>query len=320
MANQITLMQFLQQDPPGFQFQHRSYSNTSTKNRKYENAAITSIGRWGSFNIFTILQQYDHLINIDVSIASDALVSTPPPLLGAEDGLRELVATYVDRPVRRALARTFEHLAANNAPFMRGRTPVTLGAGSSARTVDEFMPDRAFYDPTAAVALDPQNPRATVPPPPPNRLPGEIKPSHKWSADWLGDPSAELLVFSRLGQLSYYMVLQGIGHPQHRGAKYGYMINDKGLVAFRKVNAHGSIEHSDPIPWGGAGDTPQRLTVMLALWYLGMLASSDSDWTLPTVLGDPGDEQLRASPAATAPPQSRPTAVAQGPATVSSRR
>lgn len=110
-------------------------------------------------------------------VATDALVTTPPPLIGAEDGLRELVSIYADRPVRRALARTFEHLVANDENFMQGRTSMTLGPGSSAHTVDEFVSDRAFHDPTTAtVATNPRDPRVAPLTPRPTRLPGEVKP------------------------------------------------------------------------------------------------------------------------------------------------
>lgn len=55
------------------------------------------------------------------------------------------------------------------------------------------------------------------------------------------------------------------------------------LVAIRKGTAkQGHLELSSAAPWieGGAEDDP-RLTALLALWYLGMLAADSDGWTYP---------------------------------------
>lgn len=293
MANfpNMTLMQFLQLDPNPFQYYHRGQSGTTTSNISYDLAEINNILPWPEFNLGHILNQFGALLD-NVRVAADACPITPPPLFAAEDYLREIVSIYADRPVRRALAQTFDHLARAPGNQMRGRTPITLGSGSSAKLINSFVPDRAFYEVPAAESV--------------NRLPGEIKPSWKWQSAWHGSGTErlELKVATRLTQLSYYMLQQG--HRQrHSGARYGYMLTDRELVAFKKEDARGTIRMSRSIPWRGrpADGTP-RLTVLLALWYLGMLASMDGDWALQQQPGDPTDQQLMNPPVRDAPSRS----------------
>ncbi|KAM3509165.1 hypothetical protein MY10362_000780 [Beauveria mimosiformis] len=284
MANQVTLMQFLQQDPQRICFHatmaNKTKSDKTTTNAKYLSTPILKLSRWDEFNIDTILRDFGHLLNNpDLMIGVDALTTSPPPPVGAEDGLRELIATYSDRPIRRALARTFEYMAQQGS--MVGRTRMTLGAGTSAVTVDSFIPDRALYDPDAPVAI--------------NRLPGEVKPSHKFHSEREKFAVGRKKVWARLAQLSYYMALQGIGKT-HSGSKYGFVLTEKELVTFRKRGEPGYMEWSGSIPWGGAETTRSdgnRLTVLLGLWYLAMLASSDDDWHRTREANDPTDEKLR---------------------------
>ncbi|KAJ2977820.1 hypothetical protein NQ176_g4158 [Zarea fungicola] len=284
MANfpNMTLVQFLQRDPDPFQHYHRDQSDSTTSNARYQIAAVRNILPWPEFSLGHIVNQFGALLN-NVQVAGDAHPITPPPFFAAEDYLREIISIYADRPVRRALTQTFQHLARAPGNQMRGRTPITLGSGSLAKLIDKYAPDRAFYEVPAEESI--------------NRLPGEIKPSWKWQSAWHrdGNPFIRARVAARLAQLSYYMLQQGHGEP-HSGARYGYMLTDRELVAFRKDDTRGSVYMSQPIPWRGEPeDGTPRLTVLLGLWYLGMLASSDNGWTLQQQPGDPTDEQLMIS-------------------------
>lgn len=62
---------------------------------------------------------------------------------------------------------------------------------------------------------------------------------------------------------------------QHH-TRYGYVLTDRELVVIRKRNEQGDLEVSTPIPWATQGTAANpRLTVLLALWHLGMLAAHD---------------------------------------------
>ena len=67
-------------------------------------------------------------------------------------------------------------------------------------------------------------------------------------------------------------------HMRKKNVRYGYVRADKELVAVRRLDTSGNLELSDPVPWSsGLDDTTGRLTVLLGLWHLGMLASKDDD-------------------------------------------
>jgi hypothetical protein len=80
------------------------------------------------------------------------------------------------------------------------------------------------------------------------------------------------------------------------GTRYGFILTDQELVAIRRVQGQdgkavkGDLELSLPIPWKSdkalyepksrSRSQAPRLTVALALWYLGMLAAQDTNWPL----------------------------------------
>ncbi|ATY58298.1 hypothetical protein A9K55_002387 [Cordyceps militaris] len=277
--NTVTLMQFLQNDPNQFRYYHRGQTKTITTNESFNIAIPHEIYPWPEFSLGYIMSRFGNLLS-NVQLATDAQPGTPPPRFAAEDYLRELVAIYADRPVRRALASTFAHMAANPDPEWVGLTPTTLGAGTSAVTISQFTPDRAMHDPSVDRPI--------------NRLPGEIKPSWKFKWAWANAPDGPDRGMAKevLSQLGFYMAQQGY-QKTHSGAKYGFMLTDQELVAFRKVSQR-TLCMSERVPWGGCREPgqPERLTVLLALWYLGMLASHDEDWSIDAQPGDPTDEQL----------------------------
>ncbi|OAR02972.1 hypothetical protein LLEC1_07109 [Akanthomyces lecanii] len=108
----VRLLDFLQNDPNPFQYYHRGQSDTTTTNQAFEITTVQTVHDWPEFNLQTIMNHCGHLLQ-NVLIAMDVHPSTPCPPFAAEDGLREHIATYVDRPIRRALARTFGHIAAS---------------------------------------------------------------------------------------------------------------------------------------------------------------------------------------------------------------
>ena len=62
---------------------------------------------------------------------------------------------------------------------------------------------------------------------------------------------------------------------QHH-ARYSFIVIDSELVAIRRLDRDGNLELSASVPWTSSGIVAQpKLTVLLAMWYLGMLASDD---------------------------------------------
>lgn len=70
-----------------------------------------------------------------------------------------------------------------------------------------------------------------------------------------------------LGQVNWYM-------RQHH-ARYGFLLTDRELAVFRRLDDKGYLELAPPIPFttGGSASQPQ-LTVLLTLWYVGMLPAN----------------------------------------------
>ena len=71
-------------------------------------------------------------------------------------------------------------------------------------------------------------------------------------------------------QVNFYM-------RQHN-ARYGYILTDTELVAVRRLEGNGRLAVSAAVPWTRGG--VRELSVLLALWYLGMLAAEVTSWIL----------------------------------------
>jgi len=152
-------------------------------------------------------------------------------------------------------------VVANNQ--LGNRTVVDFGEGSLAQTIDDYVPGRAYFDPSLPMSTRP------------SRLPGNLKPSYQWSLQLRDHPSAYYRTQFRqaLSQVNWYM-------KRHR-TRYGFILTDRELVAIRRLDDDGNLELSDSVPWDTVGTEDQpRLTVLLALWYLGMLASDNQQWRL----------------------------------------
>lgn len=99
--------------------------------------------------------------------------------------------------------------------------------------------------------------------------------SYKWSLDLRNhpDPTKRAEFKQALSQVNHYM-------KQHR-ARYGFILSDRELVAIRRLDGRGNLELSASIPWNESGTITQpRLTVLLGLWYLNILAANDQGWSL----------------------------------------
>jgi hypothetical protein len=113
--------------------------------------------------------------------------------------------------------------------------------------------------------------------------------SWKWQYAWrFSNHATQIREFKKvLAQVNFYM-------KQHQ-TRYGYILTNTELVPVRRLDNNGCLELGNPIPWsasniyepGDPGYNPnqvtyrQRLTPLLALWHLAMLAASDQGHHLP---------------------------------------
>ncbi|KAA8641648.1 uncharacterized protein ATNIH1004_011784 [Aspergillus tanneri] len=257
---QVTLLAYLQHGPPTLPVIDQGQSKDNTTNLKYSADDITYVGHWATFNLNTILQQHQGMLR-NSRIENEPMPSSPPQAINSEVGLRQRFVFYLNSRVRRSLRNGFNYMVTNN--LLGNRTVVDFGEGNLAQIIDLFTPDTAYYDPLLPA------------PTRPNRVPGDLKPSFKWSLDLRNSSSPyERRQFKQaLSQVNYYM-------KQHK-TRFGYMLTDCELVAIRRLDNNGRLELSNSIPWNTSGtESHPRLTVLLALWYLGMLASDNQQWSL----------------------------------------
>ncbi|ODH12710.1 hypothetical protein ACO22_07992 [Paracoccidioides brasiliensis] len=181
---------------------------------------------------------------------------SPPRPITAENVLQAQICEILRPRIRRSLRVGFSFLANNGG--MQGRTELCFDVGEAARAIENYKPDTAYFDIHAAPATAP------------NRAPGDVKPSWKWRTDMGGSQivSQRNEYHQALSQVNFYM-------NQHN-SRYGFLVTNQELVAIRKLVENGNLELAQPILWTTGGTATQpRLTVMLALWYIGMLASHD---------------------------------------------
>ncbi|KAK2736310.1 hypothetical protein FQN55_001696 [Onygenales sp. PD_40] len=250
----VTLMEYLQMGPFNIPINPPANPEPNTTNVQYNHTDIRSIAQWQQFNLPAIMQRYGNLMTATM-IHSDPFINSPSTSVNAEEGLQYELSRQMMTRTRYALRAAFDQLQATNQ--MNGITRLEFGIGAMAVTPDDFMPDTAYYLP--------ELPGGTSP----NRAPGEVKPSWKWSNALRNGTAYEQKEFKQvLSQVNHYM-------KQHR-ARYGLVLTNEELVAIRRRNYDGDIELSRPIPWDTRGTAQHPcLTVLLALWYLGMLAAQD---------------------------------------------
>lgn len=262
MANTITLFEYLQNAPPALPLEGVEPGPNTTHDPCCGHLNIHHIGHWTDFNLHTVLQQCNELLS-NAMIQPDPFPTSPQPPIHVEGLLRDEISGLFRRRMRRALQVGFDHLIASNT--LDGLSPVSFSGGEMAMTPGGFKPDIAYHIPAPSAYHRP------------NRAPGDIKLSCKWNtAMHMGRNIEEREFHQVLGQLYWYM-------RQH-SARYGVILTDVELVAVRRLDDNGNIELSTPIPWEAKGTVHQPcLTVMLALWYIGMLASKNQghdQWSL----------------------------------------
>lgn len=256
MANTQTLLDYLALAPPDLPTEETNRTPNTTNDR-YSWRQIKNVGAWPEFTYDNIIQHYEHVLQ-QAQIASEPMPNSPPRAINTEPMFANRFTTYIQSRLRRALRAGFQHLTPQIASLCL--TPITVDIGDAAVVIDNFRPDIAFFRADRALNLSS------------NRCPGDLKVSWKWATDWA---TAERRPYRTeylqvLSQINYYM-------KQHN-ARYGFVLTDTELVPIKRLDADGNLLVARSIPWEAAG--PGRLTILLGLWYLGMLAAADDDWQL----------------------------------------
>jgi hypothetical protein len=228
----------------------------NTTNPRYGAEDINQVLSWSEFNYSTIIQRYGVPLR-SKQIQPDPIAS-PPAAIRDEPQFQLRFAELILPRMRRSLRAAFEQLTPELAA--RRLSPVTFDGGSAASIIDLFRPDTAFIAVGGSAASSP------------NRAPGDLKVSWKWQSSWrYSQTLAEQREYKQvLAQVNFYM-------RQHN-ARYGYILTNTELVAVKRLEGSGCLAVSMAVPWtrGGVGE----LSVLLALWYLGMLAAEDGSWIL----------------------------------------
>lgn len=166
MANQITLMQYLQRGPPAIPTNPPSSPGPNTTNHAYGWEDISSVNHWNTFNLQTVVQRYGQLLTT-TAIQNEPMPTSPPQAVNSENLIRYRVSTYLKDRVRRALRSGFTH----GGNVLNGLTPLSFNGGEAACVIQQYRPDTAYFDPAIPVGTGW------------NRAPGDMKPSWKWSTN-----------------------------------------------------------------------------------------------------------------------------------------
>ncbi|PYI31878.1 hypothetical protein BP00DRAFT_425320 [Aspergillus indologenus CBS 114.80] len=158
----------------------------------------------------------------------------------------------------RALRYGFKSLNTNNPSS--ALKALILDGGTAGSTPDHFAPDLGFFDDSL-----PCETRS-------NRAPGVCQLSSRWSFALQNHSSpAKRREFKQLlSMVNWYM-------RQHH-TRYGFILTDREFVAIRRLDGpgKGNLELSEPVSWEASGTVSDpRLTILLGLWYLGMLAADE---------------------------------------------
>ncbi|EGE79241.2 hypothetical protein BDDG_02179 [Blastomyces dermatitidis ATCC 18188] len=191
-------------------------------------------------------------------LRANQMPNSPPQSIKTELMFAVCFTTYIQSQLRRALRASFQHLASQLANLHL--TPITIDIGDPAQIIDNFQPDIAFFQADSTLNSSP------------NRCPGDLKVSWKWASHWATALSAEDRREYKqvLSQVNFYM-------KQHN-ARYGFVLTDTELVPIKRLDGNGNLLVAQPILWEARGQG--RLTILLGLWFLGMLGVADDDWRL----------------------------------------
>ncbi|KAJ5217611.1 uncharacterized protein N7469_011236 [Penicillium citrinum] len=228
----------------------------NTRNPEYNAGQIHGIGVWNAFSLEQVTLEFGNVLE-NSHIAAEPILHTPPRPVNSQAAMRARVHCYVTNQLSRALRTAFNFFGPNDHPHL---TTVQFDVGSLARTPRRFTPTLAVFS-----AAMPDTVR-------PNRVPGLIKSSAQWSSGMIKNP-LETVHITTFAKVNFDM-------RQHQ-TRYSFILTDRELVAVRRLDGYGNLELSHPVPWTahGTADHP-RMTILLALWYICLLAADEQGWRL----------------------------------------
>jgi hypothetical protein len=275
-----TLLQYISVALPRIPLGDPGPSSQNTTSASYDATDIINVVHWHEFSYANIIQRYGGILN-SKTINSDPITS-PPRVVTDEPSFSSCVSELVQPRIIRALQAGFEELAPQLQQLHL--VPITFEEGGcDTELVGE--PDAAFITPwdnhgTSQI-----------------RLPGKMELSFKWhSNDRFSRNSIITTEYNQvLAQVNFNMI-------QH-DARYGFVLTDKELVAIKRlaIDTAGHLAVSASIPWAPRGCG--RLGVLMGLWYLGMLAAEEYNWSLVV----PRSPSKTPENTASRPPTTRPT-------------
>ncbi|PYI31877.1 hypothetical protein BP00DRAFT_446105 [Aspergillus indologenus CBS 114.80] len=261
--NLVSLQDFLQKAPrtvPQVLITDFSTRNTRNTLGLYSSSNITEVTYFSEFTYQRVRARFGALLD-NTRILNVPFTSRPIEGVTTETTIAARITEHFKPQVQWALLHGFRHLEqSNKKPKL---TVVHYSEGPMAAIINKYTPDLAYFNPL-------EHPRRR-----PNRLPGDVKPSYKWNLNMIDDGNEHVQKEFKqvLSQVNYYM-------KQHH-TRYGFVITDQELVAIKRLNRDGELQVSDSISWTDRGTPDQPcMTVLLALWYLGMLAADERGWRL----------------------------------------
>ncbi|KAJ5688560.1 hypothetical protein N7462_002952 [Penicillium macrosclerotiorum] len=222
---------------------------------------IQRIVDWPEFSYPAIRRRYDGLLGT-TQICPEEIHPLAFRSLRNKAVLDFTVNTLIADRVRTALEAVFKQ---HPRELIRKRlVPITMGSGHLASPIKPYEADVAFYEPHDE--NDPDTYFLN-----PNRAPGGLKVSWKWKSTWRASQNEmeRRFYLLHLSRVNLYMQLYG--------SKYGFILTDKEFVAIKRLDNMGNLAVSEPIHWIDGGN--DRPSIILGLWYLGMLAA-EKNWRL----------------------------------------
>ncbi|KAL3469733.1 hypothetical protein BJX99DRAFT_264922 [Aspergillus californicus] len=256
MEDEVTLLAYLQPALPYIGIEGQS--KISRKIKIHANVLTpASLDPWKDFTIDKIMQPTQNLTAV-ATILRHPMFPSPPLPITYKYGLVSRVMQHVVPRVQTSLKTSFVHLQEKHCTHMVAFTPVSLYTmkvpGTEVKRNGTPVMDLAFCQ------IGTTTPRAV----------GIVELSRKFNSDMRTGNATQQQTYKRyLAHLNYYMSTSG--------SRYGFILTNRELVVVRRcVGGITSLEVADPVEWymGGTEDRP-ALTILLALWYIGMLAAKD---------------------------------------------
>ncbi|KKK21745.1 hypothetical protein ARAM_007626 [Aspergillus rambellii] len=249
---QVSLLEYLQLALPEHSMGPPDVNEVD--NPPYKVSDIHTISTWTEFNVDAILAQYASLLN-QVQLRADPLPASPPRSIIGTDSLSMEFGEIVKPRIQCSLRAGFAYLAATEQ--MDDMTAVTIE-----REAHDMYDEAVHWPEISFLDVDMVASSAS------NRAPGVLLPSWRWRTGMaMRTPDREAYL-EGLARVNWYM-------RQH-GASFGWILTDEGLVAVQRGKDAGELLISEEVPWcrGGTPEMPE-VTVLLGLWYVGMLSARD---------------------------------------------